>query len=254
MIALVIARNTYREATRDRVLAAMVVAGVVIMLSTLALSPLAVGEGNRLVVDLGLSAISLLGLFTVLVVGTGLVAKEIDRRTIYNLLSRPLPRPLYLLGKWGGLTAALWTVAFALGLVLYLLIAARGLGGYAAPLLQGVYLAGLELAVITAIAVFFSALSTPVLSSLYTLGLFAVGQWSDDLREFAGRMPSPLSETLGAVVNVVPNFGMFNMRALVAEGATTSPLHLGLATAYAALYCGCVLALAAAAFESRDFK
>ena len=254
MIALVIARNTFREATRDRVLLGLVVAGVAIMCSTLVLSPLALGEGHRLVVDLGLSSISLLGMFGIVLVGTNLVSKEIDRRTIYNLLSRPLPRPLYLLGKWGGLTAALWAVAAALGLALWGLAAARGLARFGPSLAEAVYLAGLELMVMTAIAVMFSALSTPVLSALYTIGLFCIGQWAYDLREFAAHLPPPVSQALAFFANVAPNLSLFNMRTLAAEGQLTTGLHLGLATGYAALYCGCVLALAAAAFESRDFK
>lgn len=254
MNALLIAHNTFREATRDRVLAGLVTAGVVLMLATLALSPLALGEGLRLTVDLGLTAISLLGLLAVLMVGTSLVAKEIERRTIYNLLSRPIGRPVYLIGKWAGLSGALWAVAIALGLVLWGLLAVQGRGDHAASIAQAVYLAGLELMVITALAVMFSALSTPVLSALYTLGCFLAGQWSYDLRLFAAKFPAPFSNTLEAAANVVPNLPLFNMRTLAASGDTTTLLHLGIATLYALLYSGCVLCLAAAAFESRDFK
>jgi ABC-type transport system involved in multi-copper enzyme maturation permease subunit len=95
MTALLIARNTYREATRDRVLAGMTIAGVVFLVAVQGLTPLALGEGKRLVVDLGLSAISMLGLLVVLMVGSSLVAKEIERRTIYTLLARPISRPIY---------------------------------------------------------------------------------------------------------------------------------------------------------------
>jgi ABC-type transport system involved in multi-copper enzyme maturation permease subunit len=254
MMVGVIARNTFREATRDRVLAGVVIAGVVLIVATQALGPLALGEGMRLTVDLGLSAISLLGLLIVLLVGTSLVAKEIERRTIYNLLSRPIGRPAYLLGKWLGLTSALWVVAAALGLALWTVLAISGHPGHALVVLEAAYLASLELGVITALAVLFSALSTPVLSALYTLGAYCVGQWSWDLREFAHQFPAPLGAALGVVSNLVPNLPLFNMRALAAHGEPASPAHLLIATAYAAVCCGCLLALAAAAFESRDFK
>ena len=107
---------------------------------------------------------------------------------------------------------------------------------------------------VTALAVLFSALSTPVLSALYTLGFYCVGQWSWDLREFARQFPAGLGTSLQVIANLVPNLPIFNMRALAAHGETTTAFHLALATLYAAVYCGCVLALAAAAFESRDFK
>jgi ABC-type transport system involved in multi-copper enzyme maturation permease subunit len=254
MIPLLIARNTFREATRDRVLSGLVVAGLLLLALTQVASPLAMGEGRRLTVDLGLTGISVLGLLAILLVGTSLVAKEVERRTIYNLLSRPITRPAYLVGKWAGLSAALWTVALVLGCALWGLLALGGGAGRAGALFEGVYLAGLELTVISALAVMFSALSTPVLSALYTLGFYAVGQWSYDLRLFATRFPKGLGALLTAVSNLVPNLPLFNMRSLVAEGHGTTPLHLALATLYAAVYAGCVLCLATAAFESKDFK
>ena len=254
MSVAAIARNTFREATRDRALAGVLVAGVALILATVPLSPLALGEGQRLTVDLGLSSISFFGLLVVVLVGTSLVAKEIERRTIFNLLSRPIGRPSYLLGKWLGLSGALWVVSGVLALVLWALLWARGLSGYGLAVAEAAYLAGLELMLITGLAVLFSALSTPVLSALYTLGFYCVGQWSGDLRAFGERTPGLSGATLRAVADLVPNLPIFNMRALAAHGAVTTPFHLGLATAYALLYCACVLALAAAAFESRDFK
>lgn len=254
MIGALIAQNTFREAIRDRVFAGVVLMGLVLLGLTQLARPLAMGEGLRLTVDMGLSSISLLGLLVVLLVGTSLVGKEIERRTIFNMLSRPLPRPVYLVGKWAGLTLSLWAVAGSLGLALWLLLAVQGQAGYAASLAQAVTLAAFELAVITAIATLFSALSTPVLSALYTLGAVLAGQWCDDLRRFAANAPDVLRVTLETFANLVPNLSLFNMRTLAAEGAMTSPEHLGLAALYAALYSGCVLALGAAAFESRDFR
>jgi Cu-processing system permease protein len=254
VIALVIARNTFREATRDKVLAGMVGAGLAVLLGAQFLSPLALGEGKRLTIDLGLSAISLLGLLGILLVGTSLVAKEIERRTIYNLLSRPIPRHAYLIGKWAGLSAALWVMAIALGAALLLLLLLRGNIDHGGAVVEAVYLAGLELTVVTAIAVFFSALSTPVLSALYTLAIYVVGQWSYDLRLFATQFPPEVGNVVRAASDLVPNLPLFNMRTLAASAETTSLWHLLLATGYAGMFCAACLALATAAFESRDFK
>jgi Cu-processing system permease protein len=254
MIPWIVAQNTFREATRDRVLSGLVAAGVVLLLGTQVLGLLAMGEDRRIIIDLGLSGISVLGLFGVMLVGTSLVAKEIERRTVYNLITRPISRHAYLFGKWAGLTAALWVVSASLGLALYGMLWWRGFVGHGGSLFQALYLGGLEMAVITAVAVLFSTLSTPVLSSLYTLGFFAIGQWSYDLREFARHMPAAVGSGLEGLANIVPNLPVFNMRSLAAAGQTTSVEHLTLATLYAVVYCGCALALAAAAFESRDFK
>jgi ABC-type transport system involved in multi-copper enzyme maturation permease subunit len=249
-----IARNTFREATRDRVLAGVVIAGSLVIIGTRLLHALALGEGRRLTIDLGLTTISLFGLLIVILVGTSLVAKEIERRTIFNLLARPISRPAYLVGKWLGLSGALWVVAGSLGLVLWGVLAVGGSGTLGPVVIQAAYLAGLELTVITALAVLFSALSTPVLSALYTIGFYAIGQWSWDLREYARQFPTSLRTTLEVVANIVPNLPVFNMRALAAHGEAATVYHVVIATVYALVYCGCVLALASAAFESRDFK
>jgi ABC-type transport system involved in multi-copper enzyme maturation permease subunit len=254
MNAALIAQNTFREATRDRVLAGMAIAGIAFMLLIQVLTPLAMGQGTRLIVDLGLSSISMLGLLVVLMVGTSLVAKEIERRTIYSLLSRPIGRTTYLIGKWAGLTLAVWSIAAVLGIALWGVMTMHGAARFGPSIAQATYLAALELALITAVAVMFSALSTPVLSALYTLGVYMVGQWCNDLRTFATQFPPGLARVIDVLANVAPNLPLFNMRALASEGAPTSLTHLGVATLYTALYCTCVLALATAAFESRDFK
>ena len=252
--ALIIAHNTFREAVRDRMLAGLLVGGLVLLGLTRLGSALAMGEDLRLTVDMGLTVISLLGLLVILMVGSSLVGKEIERRTVFNLLSRPLPRPVYLVGKWAGLSGALAAVALVLGAALSILVSALGHPGHVPAIVQATWLGILELALLTSLAVLFSALSTPVLSALYTFGFFLAGQWVDDLRMFAENLPAGVREILRVLADVLPNLPLFNMRSLAAAGEPTSLLHLGLATGYATLYIGCVLALAAAAFESRDFK
>lgn len=252
--AWLIAQNTFREATRDRVLVGALCAGAGLLAATQIVSPLALGEAERLTLDLGLSGISLIGLLVIVLVGTSLVAKEIEKRTIYNLLARPISRHAYLIGKWAGLAATLWVVAVLLGLGLWLLLLVRGQSPHGTAILQAVYLAGLELNVVTAIAVMFSAISTPILSALYTIALYVVGQWSFDLRGFASRFPPALAQICDAAASLAPNLPVFNMRTLAANGATTSWEHLIIATAYALVYCGCALCLATVAFESRDLK
>ncbi len=254
MNVLLIAHNTFREAVRDRVLAGILIAGLVLLGLTRVGSALAMGEDLRLTIDMGLTVISLLGVLVILMVGASLVAKEIERRTVFNLLSRPLPRPVYLIGKWAGLSGALAVVSVVLGASLAGIVSLLGHPGYVPAIAQATTLAILELALLTSLAVLFSALSTPVLSALYTLGFFLAGQWVDDLRTFAANLPAGLRELLRVLADVLPNLPLFNMRSLAAAGEPTSALHLGLAAGYALLYSGCVLALAAAAFESRDFK
>ena len=254
MTTLAIAHNTFREATRDRLLVGAFGAGAALLGATQLLSPLALGEGLRLTVDLGLSGICVIGLVLVLLVGTNLVGKEIDRRTIYNLLSRPVSRRSYLVGKFAGLAATQWLVALGIGAGLMALLVARGHPEHLPSTAQAIYLTGLELSVVTAVAVLFSAVSTPVLSALYTLGLYLVGQWSLDLRTFATKFPPAAATACRMAADVVPNLQLFNMRTLAANAQVTTGAHLVIATGYALLYCACALTLATAALETRDFK
>jgi len=254
MKSLLIAHNTFREAMRDRLMAGVLVAGALMMLITQAISPLALGEARRLTVDLGLSSISLLGLLVILLVGTSLVAKEIERRTIFNLLSRPIARGVYLVGKWAGLSGALWATTTLLTMALCAVLMVRGYGSDVPAVLQAGFFSALELSVVTAIAVLFSALSTPVLSALYTLGVWLVGQWTYDLRGFADRFPAGLKGLIRMVADLAPNLPLFNLRTLAAEGRVAPALHVLTAVGYAALYVACALALASAALERREFK
>ena len=251
---LAVARGTFREAVRDRVLFLVVGFGVLLLALSRILAPIAMGEGPRITIDLGLSALGLLGVVIVALVGTSLVHKEIERRTIHVVLSRPVGRASYLVGKWGGLAGTMAAAVFAMGAIL-VVVAAAMLGPAAiGPVVQAVFLIALANAVLAALAVLFSSLSTPILSVVYTLGLYATGWWSSDLRDFAKQMPGALGGIVNGVSYLIPNLDLFNLRPQVAHLDTASTLHLALAIGYAAAYIAAVLALAVVAFERRELK
>jgi ABC-type transport system involved in multi-copper enzyme maturation permease subunit len=253
MIA-VIAANTFREVLRDRVWFVLLGFGFVLLAGSKALSPIALGEGGRLTVDLGLSALALLGLLVVTVVGASLVHQEIDRRTVHVILARPVSRTVYLLGKWAGFTASLWVSGALMGLGLTA-VAWWVRGPQAVlPTAQAVVLICLSFAVLTALAVLFSALSTPLLSSLYTLSLYALGWWTADIRSFAKALAEPVRSGLTAVSYALPNLELFSARLAVAHAEPVPVLQLALAAVYAAGYGAAVLGLAALAFRGREFK
>ena len=251
---LAVARSTFREAVRDRVLFLVVAFGIAVLALSRLLSPIALGEGSRITVDLGLAALGLLGVFIVALVGTNLVHKEIDRRTIYMVLSRPVSRASYLVGKWLGLTVTMGVAVSAMGLVL------MGVGWLTRgavivpPIAQAVFLVICGNAVLASLAVLFSSLSTPVLSTLYTLGLYASGYWTADVREFAGQLGGFPAAMLRSVSYALPNLELFNLRSQVAHSTGADGLHLALALAYAAAYATAALALAVVAFERRELK
>jgi len=251
---LTVARGTFREALRDRVLFLVIAFGSGLLVLSRLLAPIALGESSRVTIDLGLSILGLIGIVIVALVGTGLVHKEIERRTIHVVLSRPLSRTSYLVGKWVGLTATMAAAVGAMGVVLVgLAVYLRG-PVVIGPVLQAVFLLALADAVLAALAVLFSSLSTPVLSVVYTLGLYATGYWTTDLRDFASAMPGLLSHVVRGASYVIPNLDLFNLRAQVAHVEVAPTAHMVLALGYAACYVTATLALAVVAFERRELK
>jgi len=251
---LAVARGTFREAVRDRVLFLVLVFGAAALVLSRVIAPIALGEGPRITVDLGLSALGLIGIAIVVLVGTQLVHKEIERRTIHVVLSRPLSRGQYLIGKWAGLTATMAAAVAAMTVILVAVgVSVRG-PAIMGPIVQAACMIACANAVLAALAVLFSSLSTPVLSILYTLGLYATGYWTNDLRNFAEQLPGFGGDALRLVSYLIPNLELFNLRSHVALGEGTTVLHLALAIGYAATYTAAALALAVIAFERRELK
>lgn len=251
---LTVARGTFREAVRDRVLFLVVGFGVLVLVLSRLLSPIAMGEGNRITIDLGLSTLGLLGIVIVALVGTNLVHKEIERRTIHVVLSRPVGRASYLVGKWAGLAGTMGAAVLAMGVILIAVAAAMQGPGAVAPVAQAVFMLMLANLVLAALAVLFSSLSTPILSVVYTLGLYATGYWTSDLRDFARQMPGGVGDLMRGVSYVIPNLELFNLRSHVAHMELASAVQIVLAVGYAAAYVAAVLALALVAFERRELK
>jgi ABC-type transport system involved in multi-copper enzyme maturation permease subunit len=218
------------------------------------LSPIALGEGDRVTIDLGLSTLGLLGIVIVALVGTGLVHKELERRTIHVVLSRPVSRASYLVGKWLGLSGTMAAAVAAMGVIL--LAVAVWMRGplVVGPVIQAVFLLALSNTVLAALAVLFSSLSTPVLSVVYTLGLYATGFWTNDMRDFARVMPGALGSLVRGVSFVIPNLELFNLRPQVAHMQSAPTIQLAIAVGYALTYAAAVLALAVVAFERRELK
>jgi ABC-type transport system involved in multi-copper enzyme maturation permease subunit len=253
-VILAVARGTFREAVRDRVLFLVVGFGVLVLVLSRLLSPIAMGESNRITVDLGLSTMGLLGIVIVALVGTGLVHKEIERRTIHVVLSRPVSRASYRIGKWAGLSGTMGAAVLAMGVILLALAVALQGPAAVGPVTQAVFMLALANTLLAALAVLFSSLSTPILSVVYTLGLYATGYWTSDLRDFARQMPGALGSMMRGISYVIPNLELFNLRSQVAHGESAPTIQLALAVGYAAAYAAAVLAHAVVAFERRELK
>ncbi len=209
------------------------------------------------IVTLGLTAISVIGLFIAVFIGVGLVSKEMDKRTLYALLAKPVRRWEFLLGKFGGLvlTLAVNTIAMAVGLFLAMSLIKRSGEHLEGAVLVAVYFILLKLALVVALALLFSCYTTPLLSILCTAGLYIAGLFVMEMRAVQSGTISPaLSVLLRGLSYVLPNFGNFDVMAAAAHGRAIPRALIAQNTAYAVLYCAVVLAAAAAIFTRRNLK
>jgi len=253
----VVALNTFREAVRDRVLYNLVFFALVMMAASIIAGQISIGIEETVILTLGLSAISVIGLLISVFIGVGLVSKEMDKRTLYALLAKPVRRWEFLLGKFGGLvlTLAVNTAAMGIGLFAALLYVKQTLGRGDASVLVAVYFIWLKLALVVALALLFSCFTTPLLAILFTAGLYIVGLYVQELRDLPKGVMSPgMTAFTKWFSYLLPNFENFNVMALAAHGRPVPGSFIAQNTLYALVYCTVVLATAMVVFARRNLK
>jgi ABC-type transport system involved in multi-copper enzyme maturation permease subunit len=253
----VVALNTFREAVRDRVLYNLVFFALLMMAAAIAVGQISIGIEQTVIVSLGLSAISVIGLLISVFIGVALVSKEMDKRTLYALLAKPVRRWEFLLGKFAGLvlTLAVNTAAMALGLLLVMICMKHSLERSDAVVLVAVYFILLKLALIVALALLFSCFTTPLLAILFTVGLYIVGLYVQELRDLPVEVMSPAMAAFTKWLSyLLPNFENFNVMAMAAHGRAVPGALILQNTLYTVVYCTIVLTAAAAVFSRRNLK
>ena len=251
-----IAFNTFREAVRDRVLYNLIVFAFLMIGSSLLLGQITIGVQRQLLINLGLTAISVFGVLIAIFIGIGLVSKEIDKRTLYTVLTRPVQRWEFIVGKFFGLVGTLVVNAglMTLGFFAALLYLMHGLEASDASILAAVYFILLEFMIVTAIALLLSSFSTPIESAVLTFAIFVVGSFSEDLRGFAESAHGGTHYLVMGVSYLIPNFSALNYIASVAHGNPVPGAVILLNTAYAVLYAGAAICAASLIFQNRNMK
>ena len=252
---LAVAANTFREAIRDKVLYNLVFFALLVMGASVVIGNMTLGETIKIILDLSLAAMSVFGLLIAIFVGIGLVHKEIQRRTVYTLLAKPIARRNFVAGKFLGLTLVIALNVLIMTVALLALTAVYSEAGAAWGALTAVLLILVELMVVTAVAVLFSTFSTPTLSAMLTLGVWLIGRFSSDLVVFARRSESDALRVLVTGAHyLLPNLEKFDVKNLVVYGMTIEPAYVGGALAYGLLYIVFLIGLATVIFERRDFR
>ena len=250
----VIALNTFRETLRDKILYNLVFFGLLLIGSSILLSTLTLGEQAKIIKDLGLASINLFGALIAIFVGIGLVSKEIEKRTIYSIIAKPIPRYVFLLGKYSGLALTLLVNISIMAAGFFLILFVSGVG-WDLALLKAIGLIFVELQVINAVAVLFSTFTTPTLSATFTLAVYIIGHLTDDLRVLGSKLQNELTKgILDGLYYTLPNLDYFNVKGQAVHGLPIEPVYLLTALAYGVVYSVVILALACVIFQRRDFK
>ena len=262
-----VAVHVFKESVRDKVLYNLVLFAGVLMASSFLIGQLTAGQDVKIIKDLGLTSISVFGLFIAIFIGIGLVSKEVEKRSIYALLAKPLRRHEFIAGKFMGLALTLAINIAIMSAVLFALLAYYGFSepahiqrAWEAPaadpaLIKAILLIYLQLLIVNALALFFSTFTSPMLAAAFSLGIWIAGHFSADLKAFDQMVESAPAATLGRVLYyVLPNFGSFDVKSLVVHGQHVAGGLMAINALYAAAYIGILLTAAALIFARRDFK
>ncbi len=251
-----VAFNTFREAVRDRVLYNLILFALLLVACAPLISEISVGVQRVLLINLSLTAISIFGTVISIFVGISLVSKEIERKTLYPVLARPVGRGEFIVGKYFGLagTLAVNTLAMTVGFYLVLFLIMRNVTAADTNVLIAVYFLLLQFLVVIGLALLFSSFSSPLLSALFTLALFVAGSFAQDLRGFAGSAHGVARWFSWSASYIVPNVDRLNVITRVAHDEKISAALVGYNTVYALLYSCVAVSGAMLIFSRRNLK
>jgi len=249
-----IAANGFREVIRDRILYFIGFFALLMAFAWRLLPEIAVGTHEKIFLDLGLAAIGLLGIIVAVFVGTGLINKEIDKKTILVLIPKPLSRAEFILGKHLGLSGVL-AVMLGVMLVIYLLmLLGMKVSFQALPLIVSVFYLGLELILIAAVAIAFGVFTSSILATLMTFGVYLMGHISKDLIQLG--MISKNANILAITKNIyliLPDLERLNFRNEAVYGLLPSADVLIANALYSLVYTGLLLGISILIFSRRQF-
>ncbi|MEK7871317.1 MAG: ABC transporter permease [Nitrospirota bacterium] len=254
MKIFVIALNTFRETVREKVLYNLLFFALLMIGSSILLSTLTIGEQSKIIMDIGLASINIFGILIAIFVGIGLVSKEIEKKTIYTIISKPIYRYQFLLGKYLGLLITLFvnTSIMVTGFFGVLILMTYNI---TPDMIKAILLIFVELMVVTAVAIMFSTFTTSLLSAIFTISIYIIGHLLGDLKAFAAKLGNPvITFLLDALYYILPNLENFNIKGEVVHNIALDPSFIVMSVLYGLLYISMILFSSVIIFQRRDFK
>jgi ABC-type transport system involved in multi-copper enzyme maturation permease subunit len=262
-----VALSVFRESVRDKILYSLVIFAVLMISTSYLIGQLTAGQDVKIIKDLGLSAMAIFGLFIAIFIGIGLVSKEVERRSIYSLIAKPVRRSELVVGKFVGLALTVAINLAVMTVVWYGVLAYMSWyeielvkKGWEAPaadpgMLVAVYLIFVQLVLVIALALFFSTFAEPLWATVFTFGLYVAGHFSADLKHFDVVVgDSPVKYVTTGLYYVLPNMATFDVKNAVVHAQPVPYGYVLSATAYGACYSLALVAAAVLIFAKKDFK
>lgn len=250
---IVIARNTFREVIRDRILYGLIVFALLLLLLSLALGQLSFDESIRLSANFGFTGIHIAVVVLSIFVGSTLVSKEIEKQTILTLLARPISRAQFIIGKSIGLMTVLTVVGLGLSIILSGFLYFLNFG-FSLVFVLAVFGILLEAFLLLALTLFFGVISRPMMTVVFTVSVFLLGHWVDSLHFFVQKSQSEAFRVAGNIITkIIPNLEIFNWRAAPVYGLEVTPSQVFSAIGTSIGWILILLSLAVVVFRRRDF-
>jgi ABC-type transport system involved in multi-copper enzyme maturation permease subunit len=248
-----IAINTFRENLRDKLLYNLLFFALLMIGSSLILMRLTLGEFHRLLLDVGLGSVNIFSVLIAIFVGIGLVNKEIEKKTIYTIVSKPVARYEFLLGKYLGLIITLFINLVIMTASLLMVLLAQDVP-IEMVLFEAIGLIFLECMVVTAVALLCSTFTSATLSAIFTLATYVIGHLTGDLKTFSEKMDVGMRTVMSGLYYVLPNLERFNLKGHVVHHLTVSATDFFLIVSYGLTYVALLLLSASVIFQRRDFR
>ncbi|MBN2346238.1 MAG: ABC transporter permease subunit [Candidatus Aminicenantes bacterium] len=249
-----IALNTFRESARNKVFYLLVFFGVLFALSSKLVSFLTLGDAMKVLKDTGLAAIHFFSALIAVFTGVNLVYKEIEKKTVLNILSKPVSRDQFIFGKFLGLALTMLVALAVMAGIFFVFVALNG-GGFDPAIALYFLMLLLELLIIVAISLLFSSFTTPILSFIFTLSLYLIGHVMWTYNEFKVVLKAPLWRGFARFLYyLLPNLAKFNIKNEVVLGTPPGAWTVLLSILYALAYILALLCLTILIFRRREFS
>ncbi len=248
-----IALNTFKEAVRNKIFYLLIFFGIFFSLSSKIISLLTIGDNIKIIKDVGLSSINFFSVLIAIFTGINLVYKEIEKKTVYFILSKPVERRDFIIGKFLGLSLTM-LIALSSMILVFAFFLFMFSGTFDPGLLLYFAFLYTELLVIISISILFSSFSSPILSSVFTIILYLVGHVTWTFNEFKYKLIYPLEKFFAYLIYYLfPNLEKFNIKSELVMGDTITFSIISGTLAYGLLYVAAILMLSVYIFNKREF-